>query len=82
MAEHGGTVQAAIAELGLGRIDDLEAVRAEVRQVLEEQPKALADLRAGKQQVMGFLVGQVMRRTRGRVAPDVASRLITEEVGQ
>ncbi len=82
LAQDGGTVRAAIAELGLGKMDDLEAVRAEVRQVLEEQPKALADLRAGKQQVMGFLVGQVMRRTRGRVAPDVASRLIAEEVGQ
>ncbi len=82
LARRGGTVASAIAELGLGKIDDLEAVRAEVRQVLAEQPKAVADLAAGKQQVMGFLVGQVMRRTRGRVAPDVASRLITEEVGQ
>ncbi len=82
LAKRGGTAQGAIAELGLGRIDDLDAVRAEVRQVLAEQPKALADLRAGKEQVMGFLVGQVMRRTRGRVAPDVASRLIAEEVGR
>ncbi len=82
LAERGGTVQEAVRELGIGRIDDLDAVRAEVRAVLAQETKAVADLKAGKQQVMGFLVGQVMRRTRGRVAPDVASRLIAEEVGR
>ena len=80
LAERGGTVQGAVAELGLGRIDDLDAVRAEIRAVLAAEEKAVADLRAGKQQAMGFLVGQVMRRTRGRVAPDVARRLIAEDV--
>ena len=82
LAERGGTVADAVRQLGLGRIDDLDAVRAEVRAVLSLEQKAVADLRAGKKQAMGFLVGQVMRRTRGRVAPDVASRLIVEEVGE
>ena len=82
LADRGGTVRQAVGQLGLGRIDDLDAVRAEVRAVLAAEQKAVADLKAGRQQAMGFLVGQVMRRTRGRVAPDVAGRLIAEEVGQ
>ncbi len=80
LAADGGSVQATAERLGLVRLDDRDAVRAEVRAVLEENPKALEDLRAGKEKAIGFLVGQLMRRTRGRVAPDVAKALIEEEV--
>ncbi len=51
---------------GLARIADAGALDAEVDAALAANPDAVADCRAGKPQAVGFLVGQVMKRTRGR----------------
>ncbi|MDA8346224.1 MAG: Asp-tRNA(Asn)/Glu-tRNA(Gln) amidotransferase subunit GatB [Thermaerobacter sp.] len=82
LAAEGGTVLRTAERLGLVRLDDRDAVRAEVQAVLQQEQKAVEDLRAGKEKAMSFLVGQVMRRTRGRVAPDLARTMIEEEVGR
>ncbi len=82
LVAEGGTVAATAERLGLVRLDDRDAVRAEVRAAIQENEKAAQDLRDGKEKAMSFLVGQVMRRTRGRVAPDLAKSLIEEEIGR
>lgn len=81
LAEQGGTARAVLESLGLTQMDDREAVRSEVRAVLAAEEKALLDLRSGKEKALSFLVGQVMRRTRGRVPADLAATLIREEAG-
>jgi aspartyl-tRNA(Asn)/glutamyl-tRNA(Gln) amidotransferase subunit B len=58
-----------VAESGLGRIDDADAIEAAVRAVVEAHPDAAADYRAGKTKTFGFLVGQVMKATGGRANP-------------
>ena len=67
---------------GLARIDDQDAIVAAVRDVLAANPKPVADYRAGKQQTFGFLVGKVMKETRGKANPalvnDVLRRLLSE----
>jgi aspartyl-tRNA(Asn)/glutamyl-tRNA(Gln) amidotransferase subunit B len=47
-----------------------------VRRVLEAHPKAVAEFRAGKQQTLGFLVGQVMKATRGKANPALVNSLV------
>jgi aspartyl-tRNA(Asn)/glutamyl-tRNA(Gln) amidotransferase subunit B len=59
-------VSAAIAERGLGQISDDGALKALAAEVLAANPQALADWKAGKQQAMGFLVGQAMKASKGR----------------
>jgi aspartyl-tRNA(Asn)/glutamyl-tRNA(Gln) amidotransferase subunit B len=59
-------VRAAIAERGLGQISDDGALKALAAEVLAANPQALADWKAGKQQAMGFLVGQAMKASKGR----------------
>lgn len=51
-------------------------VDAEARAVVTENPKAVADFRAGKQQAVNFLVGQLMKRTRGRADVTAAREAI------
>jgi aspartyl-tRNA(Asn)/glutamyl-tRNA(Gln) amidotransferase subunit B len=55
-----------IAREGFAQISDTGALEAAVSAALEANPAAVADYRAGKAQAVGFLVGQVMKATRGQ----------------
>ncbi len=55
-----------VAALGLAQLNDSGEIGRVVREVLEKNPQAVADFKAGKQQVIGFLLGQAMKATRGR----------------
>ena len=66
-----------IGERGLGTIEDDGVVAAAVAKVLAANEKAIADYRGGKVESLKFLVGQVMKETRGRAnAADVQTLLI------
>ncbi len=65
-----------IAREGLAQVSDVEALGAEIEAVLAEFPAQVAELRAGKTQLAGFLVGQVMKRTGGRAD----ARVVREEL--
>jgi aspartyl-tRNA(Asn)/glutamyl-tRNA(Gln) amidotransferase subunit B len=72
----GRTAAEIVQAEGLSRIDDERAIGAAVRQVLEANPKAVGEFRAGKQQTMGFLVGQVMKATKGKANPALVNSLL------
>ena len=61
---------------GLGQVSDAGAIGSEIDAVLAEFPDQVAEYRAGKQQIFGFLVGQVMKRTAGRAD----AKLVNEEL--
>jgi aspartyl-tRNA(Asn)/glutamyl-tRNA(Gln) amidotransferase subunit B len=61
---------------GLSRIDDREQIEAAVQKVLDANAKAVAEFRAGKQQTFGFLVGQVMKATKGKANPALVNDLL------
>jgi aspartyl-tRNA(Asn)/glutamyl-tRNA(Gln) amidotransferase subunit B len=64
--ETGQDPAAVIAERGYRQISDAGAIGAAVDEVIAANPAAVADYRAGKAQVLGFLVGQVMKATKGQ----------------
>jgi len=72
----GESPRAAIERLGLAAVGDAASVGAEVEAVLAGFPDQVADYRAGKSQLFGFLVGQVMKRTAGRAD----ARVVNEEL--
>ena len=74
--ESGESASAVIEAEGLGSVSDRDAIGREVEGVLAEFPSQVAEYRAGKQQLYGFLVGQVMKRTGGRAD----ARLVNEEL--
>ncbi|MDR7401438.1 MAG: Asp-tRNA(Asn)/Glu-tRNA(Gln) amidotransferase subunit GatB [Armatimonadota bacterium] len=77
----GARPRAVVEERGLVQISDEAALAAVVDQVLAEHPGAASEYRAGKVQALTFLVGQVMRRTRGRANPELVNRLLRERLG-
>jgi aspartyl-tRNA(Asn)/glutamyl-tRNA(Gln) amidotransferase subunit B len=64
--ETGETPASVVSARGMRRISDTAALAAIVEAALGEHPAAVADYRAGKAQAVGFLVGQVMKQTRGQ----------------
>ncbi|MFH1775648.1 MAG: Asp-tRNA(Asn)/Glu-tRNA(Gln) amidotransferase subunit GatB [Chloroflexota bacterium] len=69
-----------IAERGLSQISDNSQVEEVIGRVIAENPKAVADYKVGKGQSLKFLVGQVMRATRGRANPQVVNELLTKKL--
>jgi aspartyl-tRNA(Asn)/glutamyl-tRNA(Gln) amidotransferase subunit B len=61
---------------GLARIDDQAAIVGAVQAVLDAHPGPVAQYRAGKQQTFGFLVGQVMKATKGKANPALVNDLL------
>ncbi len=69
-----------VEEKGLTQINDQDALAAAVREAIEANPKAVADFQKGKQNAVGFLVGQVMRATRGQANPQTANQLVAQQL--
>jgi aspartyl-tRNA(Asn)/glutamyl-tRNA(Gln) amidotransferase subunit B len=62
----------------LVQISDASALGNVIEKVLEQNPEAVTNYRAGEQKVIGFLVGQVMRETQGKADPKLANQLLRE----
>jgi aspartyl-tRNA(Asn)/glutamyl-tRNA(Gln) amidotransferase subunit B len=76
----GTPVAAIVASRGLSRISDAGLVGAAVDEVLVANPAAVADFRAGKVQAIGFLVGQVMKATRGQADAGLVQAAVRERL--
>ncbi len=79
-AASGDAVDDIVARLGLRQISDAGALTAVVDEVLAANPAAVADVRAGKGQAIGFLVGQVMKATKGQANAAVATQAIRDRL--
>jgi aspartyl-tRNA(Asn)/glutamyl-tRNA(Gln) amidotransferase subunit B len=78
--ESGRTVDAIVGALGLEQISDVSALGAAIDDVLASNPQAIADYRAGKAQAVGYLVGQVMKATRGQANAALVQGAIRERL--
>ncbi len=80
MLETGKAPQVIVEEKGLVQINDEAAIQAIVQQVVANNPQSVADYQAGKQKAIGFLVGQVMKETKGKANPSLVNKLIVQEI--
>jgi len=70
-----------ITEKKLSQISDTDEIREVVKQVMANNTGAVADYTSGKQQALTFIIGQVMKATRGRANPGVVREIIIHELG-
>ena len=75
-------VAAIVERLGLSQISDTDALGRIVDEVIAANADAVADVRAGKGQAIGFLVGQVMKATRGQANAAVAQAALRTRLGE
>ncbi|MEM0215277.1 MAG: Asp-tRNA(Asn)/Glu-tRNA(Gln) amidotransferase subunit GatB [Archaeoglobaceae archaeon] len=75
--DKGGEIENIIAEKGLFAIPKSE-IEKFCREAIQENPKAVQDYLGGKKQALNFLVGQVMKKTRGRADPEETAKIIAK----
>ncbi len=68
-------------EKNLIQNSDESALLELVKQIIADNPKAVEEIRAGKEKAMGFLIGQAMKASRGSANPQIISRLVREQLG-
>ncbi|MGW8959959.1 Asp-tRNA(Asn)/Glu-tRNA(Gln) amidotransferase subunit GatB [Paenibacillus sp. NPDC055715] len=78
MLESDKLPQQIVEEKGLVQISDEGAIMTIVEQVVAANPQSVEDYKAGKQKAIGFLVGQVMKESKGKANPGLANKLLTE----
>jgi aspartyl-tRNA(Asn)/glutamyl-tRNA(Gln) amidotransferase subunit B len=70
-----------VKEKGLVQISDEGELVAVIEQVIAANPQSVEDYQGGKAQAFGFLVGQVMKETRGKANPQLVNKLLKEKLG-
>ena len=71
-----------VEKLGLAQVSDEGAIRQMVSDVLAQNPQSIADYKAGKDKALGFLVGQVMRISKGKANPQIINKLLKDALDQ
>jgi aspartyl-tRNA(Asn)/glutamyl-tRNA(Gln) amidotransferase subunit B len=70
-----------VKEKGLVQMSDEGELVAIVREIIAANPEQVQQFREGKTKVMGFFVGQLMQKTKGKANPQLANKLFAEELG-
>ena len=74
----GGAPADIVRERGLAQISDTGAIESAVAEAIASNPRAVADYLSGKESAARFLMGQVMRITKGKAHPELALRLVRD----
>ncbi len=80
MFRTGKTAAAIIKERGLSQISDAGELEKVVAEVIYSNAQAVADYRAGKETAARFLVGQVMKATKGRANPQLVNEVLKQKL--
>lgn len=80
MFETGHKPEQIVKDKGLVQVTDEGAIRQVVVDVLAANPQSVEDFRNGKTKAMGFVVGQVMKASRGKANPQMVNKLVAEEL--
>lgn len=78
MLESGKLPGVIVEEQGLVQISDEGAIKQIVQDVVAANPQSVEDYKAGKQKAIGFLVGQVMKASKGKANPGLVNTLLAE----
>lgn len=78
MIEKGRDPEQVISEKGLAQVSDDSALRQWIREVCDENPKVVQDFKSGKETAAMFLVGQVMRKSKGKANPGKVQDLVRQ----
>ena len=71
-----------IEEKGWIQVSDENAIKEVVHKILEENAKSAQEYKSGKTKVLGFLVGQAMKETKGKANPQMLNKIFIDELNK
>ena len=77
---NGGSVDGIIESQGLRQLDDAKDLEGVVSQIISDFPDQVGQFREGKQKILGFFVGQVMKATNGKANPKQVNEILRREL--
>ncbi|MGD6830551.1 Asp-tRNA(Asn)/Glu-tRNA(Gln) amidotransferase subunit GatB [Sutcliffiella halmapala] len=80
LIENGGDAEKIVKDQGLVQISDESTLRKIVGETLDANPQSIEDFKSGKERAIGFLVGQIMKATKGQANPPMVNKLLLEEI--
>jgi aspartyl-tRNA(Asn)/glutamyl-tRNA(Gln) amidotransferase subunit B len=80
LVERGGDPEVWVRERGLEAVSDTSLLERVAEEVIALHPEMVEKLRAGEDKVLNFLMGQVMRRTRGKASPAAAREILLRRI--
>lgn len=80
LIENGGDAEKIVKDQGLVQISDEGTLRKIVADTLDANPQSIEDFKSGKERAIGFLVGQIMKATKGQANPPMVNKLLLEEI--
>ena len=80
MAETGDDPEKIVEEKGLKQVTDMGAIEAIVDEVIASAPDNVAAYKAGKNNLLGWFVGQVMKKSQGKANPAIVNKMIAEKL--
>ena len=69
-----------VSELGLEQISDTSVIEKIVDEVLSNNAQSISDYKAGHDRALGYIVGQVMKASKGKANPSIAKELILKKL--
>ncbi|WP_445506883.1 Asp-tRNA(Asn)/Glu-tRNA(Gln) amidotransferase subunit GatB [Niallia sp. 03190] len=82
LIEKGGNAESIVKEKGLVQISDEGALLKIIGEALDNNPQSIDDFKNGKQKAIGFLVGQIMKATKGQANPQLVNKLLVQEISK
>ncbi len=81
MADTGANPEKIVEEKGLKQVTDTGAIEAIVDEVIASSPDNVAAYKAGKTNLIGWFVGQVMKKSQGKANPAIVNQLVAKKLG-
>ena len=82
LIEHGGDAEKIVKEKGLVQVSDSGQLLAWVNEALDNNPKSIEDYKNGRDRAIGFLVGQIMKASKGQANPQMINKMLLEEIAK
>ena len=82
LIEHGGDAEKIVKEKGLVQVSDSGQLLAWVNEALDNNPKSIEDYKNGRDRAIGFLVGQIMKASKGQANPQMINKMLLEEISK
>lgn len=78
----GKTPETIVKEKGLVQISDTGALEELADRIIAANPQSVADFKAGKKKAVGFLMGQIMKETKGKANPQIVNGILTKKLSE